>query len=179
MHNLHFNKIVDDKISDRSVGVELTLDDFQKVSDQVPFLADLKPSGKYVMEDVHKVCILNISFISINNFLVSLMLLSVWYSPIGFYYMLCQRFSSWVDNDYFDRLEEHQQSFATFWSLDIWMGIVWLVCKFGFSLVQETWDSTVIVNETKLSLVTGKTLAENAETFLPLANGQVWWLFIS
>lgn len=39
----------------RSVGVNLTLDDFQKVSDQVPFLADLKPSGKYVMEDLHKV----------------------------------------------------------------------------------------------------------------------------
>ncbi|KAK3187807.1 hypothetical protein Dsin_027368 [Dipteronia sinensis] len=39
----------------RSVGLELTLDDFQKVSDRVPFLADLKPSGKYVMEDVHKI----------------------------------------------------------------------------------------------------------------------------
>ncbi|GKU98606.1 hypothetical protein SLEP1_g11590 [Rubroshorea leprosula] len=39
----------------RSVGLDLTLDDFQKVSDEVPFLADLKPSGKYVMEDVHKV----------------------------------------------------------------------------------------------------------------------------
>jgi dihydroxy-acid dehydratase len=39
----------------RSVGLHLTLDDFQKVSDQVPFLADLKPSGKYVMEDLHKV----------------------------------------------------------------------------------------------------------------------------
>ena len=39
----------------RSVGIDLTLDDFQKVSDEVPFLADLKPSGKYVMEDVHKV----------------------------------------------------------------------------------------------------------------------------
>lgn len=39
----------------RSVGLELTLDDFQKVSDAVPFLADLKPSGKYVMEDVHKI----------------------------------------------------------------------------------------------------------------------------
>ncbi|KAK2991809.1 hypothetical protein RJ640_007639 [Escallonia rubra] len=38
----------------RSVGLDLTLDDFQKVSDKVPFLADLKPSGKYVMEDVHK-----------------------------------------------------------------------------------------------------------------------------
>lgn len=39
----------------RSVGVELTLNDFQSVSDEVPFLADLKPSGKYVMEDLHKV----------------------------------------------------------------------------------------------------------------------------
>lgn len=39
----------------RSVGLDLTLDDFQKVSDKVPFLADLKPSGKYVMEDVHKI----------------------------------------------------------------------------------------------------------------------------
>lgn len=39
----------------RSVGVELTLQDFQKVSDEVPLLADLKPSGKYVMEDLHKV----------------------------------------------------------------------------------------------------------------------------
>lgn len=39
----------------RSIGLDLTLDDFQKVSDQVPFLADLKPSGKYVMEDIHKI----------------------------------------------------------------------------------------------------------------------------
>ncbi|KAL8162013.1 hypothetical protein V2J09_013502 [Rumex salicifolius] len=39
----------------RSVGLDLTLDDFQKVSDKVPFLADLKPSGKYVMEDIHKI----------------------------------------------------------------------------------------------------------------------------
>ncbi|GER41669.1 dihydroxy-acid dehydratase [Striga asiatica] len=39
----------------RSVGLQLTLDDFQKVSDEVPFLADLKPSGKFVMEDVHKI----------------------------------------------------------------------------------------------------------------------------
>ena len=39
----------------RSVDVELGIDDFQKVSDRIPFLADLKPSGKYVMEDVHKV----------------------------------------------------------------------------------------------------------------------------
>ena len=38
-----------------SVGIELTLDDFQAVSDKTPFIADLKPSGKYVMEDVHKI----------------------------------------------------------------------------------------------------------------------------
>ena len=38
-----------------SVGVELTLDDFQRLSDSTPFLADLKPSGKYVMEDLHAV----------------------------------------------------------------------------------------------------------------------------
>jgi dihydroxy-acid dehydratase len=39
----------------RAVDVELGIDDFQKVSDRVPFLADLKPSGKYVMEDLHQV----------------------------------------------------------------------------------------------------------------------------
>ncbi|MGA7801747.1 MAG: dihydroxy-acid dehydratase, partial [Gammaproteobacteria bacterium] len=39
----------------RSVDVELTVDDFQAVSDRVPVLADLKPSGQYVMEDIHKV----------------------------------------------------------------------------------------------------------------------------
>ncbi|KAG5531208.1 hypothetical protein RHGRI_025982 [Rhododendron griersonianum] len=39
----------------RSVDLVLTLDDFQKVSDRVPLLADLKPSGKYVMEDIHKI----------------------------------------------------------------------------------------------------------------------------
>ncbi|KAL4424101.1 hypothetical protein ABPG75_001402 [Micractinium tetrahymenae] len=39
----------------RACGIELTLDDFQRVSDRVPFIADLKPSGKYVMEDVHLV----------------------------------------------------------------------------------------------------------------------------
>ncbi len=39
----------------RSVGLSLSLDDFQEVSDRTPFLADLKPSGKYVMEDLHKV----------------------------------------------------------------------------------------------------------------------------
>jgi dihydroxy-acid dehydratase len=39
----------------RSVDVPLTIDDFQKVSDRVPYIADLKPSGKYVMEDLHHV----------------------------------------------------------------------------------------------------------------------------
>ena len=39
----------------RSVGVALTLDDFQKASDRTPFIADLKPSGRYVMEDLHNV----------------------------------------------------------------------------------------------------------------------------
>ena len=38
-----------------SVGIKLTIDDFQAVSDRVPFIADLKPSGKYVMEDVYKI----------------------------------------------------------------------------------------------------------------------------
>ena len=39
----------------KSVDVKLTIDDFQMVSDRVPFLADLKPSGQYVMEDLHDV----------------------------------------------------------------------------------------------------------------------------
>ena len=39
----------------RAVGVDLTIDDFQATSDRVPFLADLKPSGRYVMEDLHGV----------------------------------------------------------------------------------------------------------------------------
>ncbi|CAO1636819.1 unnamed protein product [Sympodiomycopsis kandeliae] len=34
--------------------VKLSIDDFQEISDKTPFLADLKPSGKYVMEDVYK-----------------------------------------------------------------------------------------------------------------------------
>lgn len=38
-----------------SVGVKLTIDDFQAVSDRTPFLADLKPSGKYVFEDLFKI----------------------------------------------------------------------------------------------------------------------------
>jgi len=37
-----------------SVGIKLDIDDFQAVSDRTPFLADIKPSGKYVMEDVYK-----------------------------------------------------------------------------------------------------------------------------
>ncbi|MEO1450311.1 MAG: dihydroxy-acid dehydratase, partial [Bacteroidota bacterium] len=36
-----------------AVGVPLSLDDFQRISDNTPLLADLKPSGKYLMEDVH------------------------------------------------------------------------------------------------------------------------------
>ncbi|MEE9342371.1 MAG: dihydroxy-acid dehydratase [Gammaproteobacteria bacterium] len=39
----------------RSVDVKLTIDDFQSVSDRIPFLADLKPSGRFVMEDLHNV----------------------------------------------------------------------------------------------------------------------------
>lgn len=39
----------------RAVDVPLGVDDFQAVSDRVPFLADLKPSGQYVMEDLHNV----------------------------------------------------------------------------------------------------------------------------
>ncbi|GJL82239.1 MAG: dihydroxy-acid dehydratase [marine bacterium B5-7] len=39
----------------RAAGVELNIDDFEKVSDRIPFLADLKPSGRYVMEDVHRI----------------------------------------------------------------------------------------------------------------------------
>ncbi|MDX1270420.1 dihydroxy-acid dehydratase [Bizionia paragorgiae] len=38
-----------------SVDIELTLNDFQRISDKVPVLADLKPSGKYLMEDLHAV----------------------------------------------------------------------------------------------------------------------------
>src|SRR3954471_7620828 len=39
----------------RAVDVPLTIDDFQSVSDRVPYIADLKPSGKYVMEDLHHI----------------------------------------------------------------------------------------------------------------------------
>jgi len=39
----------------RSVGVDLTIDDFASVTARTPYLADLKPSGQYVMEDLHNV----------------------------------------------------------------------------------------------------------------------------
>ncbi|MCH9654904.1 MAG: dihydroxy-acid dehydratase [Planctomycetes bacterium] len=39
----------------RSVGVELSIEDFQAVSDRVPLLADFKPSGKYVMADLQEI----------------------------------------------------------------------------------------------------------------------------
>jgi dihydroxy-acid dehydratase len=38
----------------KSVNVPLTQDDFQKISDKIPVLADFKPSGKYLMQDLHK-----------------------------------------------------------------------------------------------------------------------------
>ncbi|WP_294248963.1 dihydroxy-acid dehydratase [uncultured Chryseobacterium sp.] len=39
----------------KSIGYRLTLDDFRKISDETPLLADLKPSGKYLMQDLHRV----------------------------------------------------------------------------------------------------------------------------
>ena len=39
----------------KSVGIKLELADFQKVSDETSVIADLKPSGKYMMEDVHTI----------------------------------------------------------------------------------------------------------------------------
>lgn len=39
----------------RSFGIDLTINDFQKMSDKTPFLCDLKPSGKYVMEELHNI----------------------------------------------------------------------------------------------------------------------------
>jgi dihydroxy-acid dehydratase len=46
---LHFIAIA------KSVGVRITQDDFQRISDKTPVIADLKPSGKYLMEDLHKI----------------------------------------------------------------------------------------------------------------------------
>ncbi|MBK7936771.1 MAG: dihydroxy-acid dehydratase [Lewinellaceae bacterium] len=39
----------------KSVDVPLTQDDFQRIGDRTPVLADLKPSGKYLMEDLHRI----------------------------------------------------------------------------------------------------------------------------
>lgn len=39
----------------KSIGIKLTQDDFQSVSNRIPVLADMKPSGKYVMEDLHNI----------------------------------------------------------------------------------------------------------------------------
>ncbi|MEK7255561.1 MAG: dihydroxy-acid dehydratase, partial [Bacteroidota bacterium] len=39
----------------KSVDVPLTQDDFQKIGNNIPMLADLKPSGKYLMEDLHNI----------------------------------------------------------------------------------------------------------------------------
>jgi dihydroxy-acid dehydratase len=46
---LHFIAIA------KSVGVRFTIDDFQRISDKTPLIADLKPSGKYLMEDLHNI----------------------------------------------------------------------------------------------------------------------------
>lgn len=46
---LHFLAIA------RAAQIEFTLQDFQSLSDTTPFLADLKPSGKYLMEDIHAI----------------------------------------------------------------------------------------------------------------------------
>lgn len=39
----------------RAADVDITLDDFQRIGDKTPMLADVKPSGKYYMEDIHKI----------------------------------------------------------------------------------------------------------------------------
>lgn len=39
----------------KTTGIKITPDDFQRVSSRVPLLADLKPSGKYLMEDLHNI----------------------------------------------------------------------------------------------------------------------------
>ncbi len=39
----------------KSVDINITLDDFQKFSNKIPFIANLKPSGDYLMEDLHKI----------------------------------------------------------------------------------------------------------------------------
>ena len=39
----------------RAFEIDLSIDDIQRVSDKTPYLGDLKPSGKYLMEDVHAI----------------------------------------------------------------------------------------------------------------------------
>lgn len=39
----------------KSVGIKITQEDFQRISDKTPLIADLKPSGKYLMEALHKI----------------------------------------------------------------------------------------------------------------------------
>lgn len=39
----------------KAAGVSVTQDDFQRISDKTPLIADLKPSGKYLMEELHKI----------------------------------------------------------------------------------------------------------------------------
>ncbi len=39
----------------KAANVDITIDDFQRIADKTPYLADLKPSGKYVMEDLYHV----------------------------------------------------------------------------------------------------------------------------
>ncbi|KAJ3999655.1 dihydroxy-acid dehydratase, partial [Lentinula boryana] len=39
----------------RAADIELSIDDFQVISEKTPFIADLKPSGKYYMEDIHRI----------------------------------------------------------------------------------------------------------------------------
>ncbi|KAF4367273.1 hypothetical protein G4B88_026780 [Cannabis sativa] len=109
----------------RSVGLELSLDDFQKVSDKVPFLADLKPSGKYVMEDIHKIG----GTPAVIRYLLEL----------GFLDGDCM--TGKLDSDCLHLL-----------------------------LISCTAALVNIINF--FSPVTGKSLAENAKSFLPLSEGQ-------
>ena len=46
---LHFLAIA------RAAKIDFTLDDFQRISDKTPFIANLKPSGRYLMEDLHEI----------------------------------------------------------------------------------------------------------------------------
>ena len=46
---LHFLAIA------RAADIDFTIDDFQRISEKTPFIADLKPSGKYLMEDLHEI----------------------------------------------------------------------------------------------------------------------------